>query len=446
MADPEDPLPADEDAVLNYILDKALEPEPLGVPATECDAVLRGDAARLLHTLVFKKKLLAVDSSVYYSTLSAMRRRALAFADSIGPLQGVLDYGHQVLDDCSRRDKAANVDDVALTLVRRFPKLSSTAVRVRFNWALFGLHPFVDVQNWSGEGHVPRVLQFLPSLYQVSTLDDVFREQQLIGDELEILETFREAYRSTRRRQRWAMMLGQDERRDRALRSLIGKGKAEMLDNARVVVTERGLGSDVLSREMLLDDSARPSSPRDGDEAPEEPNVLKQLLARLMEAGALTREFGSLLERDAGEVDICLRGGAHKAALILCGSMLEGVLVAVLGHNQQRADEEFKLLKGRQHKSFPDDTSLPDLVTLARKPGLCVGLPPLLREVHGELAKLVAAHRDLVHPHAEAREEQLPINVHTATAVQANLCVLLDGLARQIESGWLAHYDGQSGP
>ncbi len=445
MADPEDPLPADEDAVLKYILDKALEPEPLGVPATECDAVLRGDAGRLLHTLVFKKNLLALDARVYYPTLNAMRRRALALADSIAPLQGLLGYGHQVLDDRSRRDKVANVDNVALSLVHRFPSLSSTAVRVRFNWALFGLHPFVDVQNW-GEGHVPRVLQFLPSLYRVSTLDDVFREQQLISDEVQILETFREAYRSTRRRQRWAMMLGQDERRDRALRSLIGKGKAEMLDNARVVVTEQGLGSDVLSPEMLVNDSAWPSSSHDGHEAPEEPNVLKQLLVRLMEAGALTREFASLLERDAGEVDVCLRGCAHKAALILCGSMLEGVLVAVLGHNQQRADEEFKLLKGRQHKSFPDDTSLPDLVTLALKPGLCAGLPPLLREVHGELAKLVAAHRDLVHPHAEAREEQLPINVHTATAVQANLCVLLDGLARQIETGWLAHYGGQPGP
>jgi hypothetical protein len=153
-----------------------------------------------------------------------------------------------------------------------------------------------------------------------------------------------------------------------------------------------------------------------------------------------------LLKRDAQEVEVCLRGGAHKAALILCGSILEGVLVAVLGHDQRRADEELKLLKGRQHKAFPDDASLPDLVTLARKPGLCAGLPPLLREVHGELAKLVAGHRDLVHPHAEVREERLPINVHTATAVQANLRVLLDGLARQIESGWLGQYRSKPEP
>src|SRR6267142_5791938 len=99
MADPEDALPAAEDALVNYILDRALEPEPRGVAATECDAVVRSDTARLLHTLVFKRNLLAFDVRLYYPHLSAMRRRALAFADSVAPLQGVLDYGHQVLDD-----------------------------------------------------------------------------------------------------------------------------------------------------------------------------------------------------------------------------------------------------------------------------------------------------------------------------------------------------------
>jgi hypothetical protein len=155
MTDPEDPIPPAEDELLNYILDKALVVEPRGVPATECDAVVRGDAARMLHTLVFKRGLLVFDAGVYYPTLSAMRRRALAFIDSIAPLQGVLDHGHQVLDDRSRRDKLANVDDVALSLVHRFPGLSATAVRVRFNWALFELRPFVDVQTWSGDEHIP---------------------------------------------------------------------------------------------------------------------------------------------------------------------------------------------------------------------------------------------------------------------------------------------------
>jgi hypothetical protein len=440
MADPEDALPAAEEALVNYILDRALEAEPRGVAATECDAVVRSDAARLLHTLVFKRNLLASDARLYYPHLSAMRRRALAFAESIAPLQGVLDYGHQVLDDRSRRDKVANVDDVALSLVERFPSLSATPVRVRFNWALFGLQPFVDVQGWSSEAREPRILQFTANLYRVSTLDEVFREQQIANDELGILEQFREAYRQSRRRKGLAMVLGENQRMDRALRSLIDKGEAEKLDIARVVVTEQGLESDVLAENMLLNDSAWPSSTQNPEKAPEQPNPLAQLLGRLAKEGALTPAFASLLERDAQEVNVCLRGGAHKAALILCGSILEGVLVAVLARNQGRADAEFKLLKGKQRKSFPDEASLPDLVALARKPGLREGLGPLLTEFHGDLARLVTGHRDLVHPHAEVREEKLPINEHTAMAVQANLCVLRDGLARQIETGWLDQY------
>src|SRR5205807_1015590 len=102
----------------------------------------------------------------------------------------------RVLDDRGQPDKVANVDDVSLSLVTKFPKLSSTSVRRRFEWALFGLRPFIGVTNWSS--HIPRVLQFLPDLYQVETLDDVFRAQQLARDETGILEKFREAYRETR--------------------------------------------------------------------------------------------------------------------------------------------------------------------------------------------------------------------------------------------------------
>jgi len=58
------------------------------------------------------------------------------------------------------------------------------------------------------------------------------------------------------------------------------------------------------------------------------------------------------------------------------------------------------------------------------------------------LGELVNGHRDLVHPHAEVREEQLPINEYTARAVHASLGALLDSLVRQIESGWLDRYRG----
>src|SRR6266850_3923951 len=105
MTDPEDALSAAEEKVLGYVLERALEADPAGVPATECDMALRGDAARVLHALTHKKGLLWFEAALYYPNLSAMRRRPIAFAEAIGPLQAVLDYGHRVLDDKASRNK-----------------------------------------------------------------------------------------------------------------------------------------------------------------------------------------------------------------------------------------------------------------------------------------------------------------------------------------------------
>jgi hypothetical protein len=167
---------------------------------------------------------------------------------------------------------------------------------------------------------------------------------------------------------------------------------------------------------------------------------LQGLLERLRTAGALSPEFAILLGRDAGEVGLCINAGATKAALILCGGILEGVLTSVMMRNGALAEREFRLLDGKQRRDFPEDASLPDLVTLARKE-LHQGLQPLLREVHEGLAGLINAHRDLVHPHAEIRAEQLPISEHTRSAVVGNLCALLEGIAQKMDAGWLKDYE-----
>src|SRR5207245_5088987 len=146
--------------------------------------------ARLVHELTHSEGLFAFEGGLYFPTLRAMRRRGEAFGDAIAPLQGVLDYGRQVLEDRRQRDKIVNVDDIVKSVLPRFPQLSETPVRRRFNWALFGLHPFVDVQNWSRGSRDPQVLQFLPALYRVKSLEDVFREQQIELDERAILGAF----------------------------------------------------------------------------------------------------------------------------------------------------------------------------------------------------------------------------------------------------------------
>jgi hypothetical protein len=437
MAEPDDVLSEVENVLVDHALDSALQPEPQGVAATEFDAVMRGDAAETLHKLTYTQELLEFDSNMYYPTILAMRRRLASFADAIEPLEGVLAFGRSILDDRARRDKTANVDEMTLHLGKKFPKLSSTSVQRRYHWALFGLRPFVQVTNSSS--HIPHVLQFLPVLYQVPTMQDVFQAQQLARDEAGILEELRAAYRQTRKRRHGAMLLGQNARWDRALRSLIQKGDAELLDTVRVVITEKGIESDVHAG-ATLPGTFRPPPPwvDPADPLAEPRNPLERLLARLENAQALSLGFARLLQRDAQEIAMCLEVGAHKAALILCGSILEGVLMAVLLNNRDRADAAFKLR--RQRKSFPENASLPDLVGLAADKDLCPGVDPLLGEVGGVIARLVAGHRDLVHPHAEVREELLTINEHTAAAVHATLCALLDDVARRIEGGWLERY------
>src|SRR5438477_139409 len=102
MAGQEDKLTPVQERLLSHILDRALEPEPKGVPATECDAVVQDDTALLRHGLTYDDELLAFEGGLYFPTLRAMRRRGDAFAEVIAPLQGVLDFGRQILDDASR--------------------------------------------------------------------------------------------------------------------------------------------------------------------------------------------------------------------------------------------------------------------------------------------------------------------------------------------------------
>jgi hypothetical protein len=148
-------------------------------------------------------------------------------------------------------------------------------------------------------------------------------------------------------------------------------------------------------------------------------------------------QFAFPLGRDAGEVGVCIAAGANKAALMLCGGILEGVLTSVLMHNPAVAEREFHKLRPR--KKFPNDASLPELVDLCRKE-LHVGLRPLLREVHEGLSQLINGHRNLIHPHAEIRGEQLPIDPHTVAAVLGSLQALLAGVLREIDGGWLNDY------
>jgi len=448
MAGQEDQLTPVQERLLDHVLDRALEPEPGGVPVTEFDAVLQDDAARLVHELTYREGLLAFEGDLYFPTLRAMRRRGDAFADAIAPLQGVLDYGRQLLNDRRQREKIVNVDDVVKSVLPRFPQLSATPVRRRFNWALFGLHPFVQVQNWSRGSREPKVLQFLPDLYRAKSLEDVFREQQIERDEGEILDAFLEAHGRTRRRQAFAMMLREDPRRELALRSLIDKGDAEMLDTVRVVATEQGLanarsplwvkGAAELHSSMLPEaENQLPDTPV----APGGGSRLKQLLDELEQSYGLAEALRTILRRDADEVEGARRAQLPKSVLLLSGSVLEGVLVDALDKRRDLAQPLFE--KGKKGKAkFPDDASLRDLLELVTSAELAPQCGPLLPPQLMKLAESVVDHRDLIHPHREVREAgSITIDEHTAEALYNVLCLVLRDLAKSAKAGWIAKYE-----
>jgi hypothetical protein len=107
-------------------------------------------------------------------------------------------------------------------------------VQRRFKWSLFGLRPFIDVQQ-SNQAHEPLVLQFSPALYRVASVEDVLREQQIASDERDILERLLQTFGRTRQRRASAIPLGTDPRTDLALRSLLESGDVELLGTSRVV-------------------------------------------------------------------------------------------------------------------------------------------------------------------------------------------------------------------
>lgn len=98
----------------------------------------------------------------------------------------------------------------------------------------------------------------------------------------------------------------------------------------------------------------------------------------------------SICARDLLELEDALAREAWKSSLLLCGSILEAVLLDVVG---RRSDLAAPYLKKRR---FPDDASLGDLIAIA-------GDYDLLSTIAKGLAGTITEHRDLIHPHAEVR-------------------------------------------
>ena len=171
--------------------------------------------------------------------------------------------------------------------------------------------------------------------------------------------------------------------------------------------------------EMGVGESAENSDGRSAEEHPYD------ALAELSNVDALieNEQIREIVLRDIGELKNAIRWAMPKSILLLAGSILEGILVDVLDRNRAIASSCMK------RRKFPEDASLQDLVAIAGDAAVVDSPRHLLTPTSLALAKAITDHRDLIHPHAEARGH---IQVDDSTA--RGIVHLLNVIVRDLDA------------
>lgn len=195
----------------------------------------------------------------------------------------------------------------------------------------------------------------------------------------------------------------------KALRLLVTKGLAEYMGQA-FVITEYGIRacdhSVTLDHELPVGDGASIGG------VGQSPGMVAEF-SELASVADLLKDDGirDIVVRDLAELKVAVGAGLAKCGVLLGGSILEGVLIDVLDRNCTLASSYMK-----KQRRFPDDASLLDLIAIAGDAALLDAPRHLLTPTSVALAKAVTDHRDLIHPHAEARGRIL-VDEATARAV-----------------------------
>jgi hypothetical protein len=119
-----------------------------GIPQHELDNELERDTSDEIAALL-RKRLLIQSVSLFFPTVHAMLYEPVEYAEELSAVQEVFAYGKQLVKTGEMR---AVVDNLASTLVQKIPSLSNTAERRLFDCGLFGLEPFVIVQQLAENG------------------------------------------------------------------------------------------------------------------------------------------------------------------------------------------------------------------------------------------------------------------------------------------------------
>lgn len=125
-----------------------------------------------------------------------------------------------------------------------------------------------------------------------------------------------------------------------------------------------------------------------------------------------------IVMRDMEELKSVLAAKAYKSTMLLSGSILEALLIDVLGRNSAVAGTYMK------KKKFPDEASLEGLLSMAHA-------EKLLTETSGNIGDTIKGHRDLIHPHAEMRSSIVVDGTTSALLVN-----LLSVVVRDLNKAW----------
>lgn len=135
-------------------------------------------------------------------------------------------------------------------------------------------------------------------------------------------------------------------------------------------------------------------------------------------------ELRSIIERDYQEIPRCLREGAYKAATVMCGSVMEALLLDALLADEAKAIRSSKAPKVRGGKAIKDLAwwSLSSMIDVA------LDLRILPTPYFGFMSGAVREHRNLIHPAVEIRKQITPDRT-VAKIVRGTLETIIKNLA-----------------
>jgi hypothetical protein len=137
------------------------------------------------------------------------------------------------------------------------------------------------------------------------------------------------------------------------------------------------------------------------------------------------KEMVPILKRDYDEITKCLKTECWKAAIILCGSSIEGILYDLLKQNEMNALKSKSAQKDKGGTALSlEDWSLTALINTASELSL-------IREEIKGLSHTIKEFRNLVHP-AKETEGSYTLQKEEAESASTILKILIRDLAQRL--------------